>query len=96
MSLENYPEFFDFLEILYLEFGFIDRYFELILDADPNDERWSVADLYLFNAIYFRSRGFISHPRFLELADTMGLIKIWEQRGPPDFCDKVDGNWVCE
>ena len=81
----------------YLYFGFLDRYFELLLENDPNDSRWSEADFYLFDGVSdTRRTGFTAHPKFLEVAETMGIIKIWEKRGPPDFCDKVGGQWVCE
>jgi hypothetical protein len=33
---------------------------------------------------------------YVELAESLGFIEIWEQRGPPDFCQKLDGEWVCE
>ncbi len=34
-----------------------------------------------------------------QLTDTVYTAYVgidWEQRGPPDFCDKVGGDWVCE
>jgi TolB-like protein/Flp pilus assembly protein TadD len=81
----------------YVFFGFLDRYFEILLENDPNDSRWALADFYLFDGVAVTRRtGFTAHPKFLEVADTMGIIKIWEKRGPPDFCDKVGGEWVCE
>ncbi|MCH8867989.1 MAG: hypothetical protein IID58_14210 [Proteobacteria bacterium] len=33
---------------------------------------------------------------FLEVAEGMALVKLWETRGPPDFCKKIGGEWVCE
>ena len=44
----------------------------------------------------FGREGYTSHPMYLEVAERLGLIDIWEQRGPPDFCEKVGGKWVCE
>jgi tetratricopeptide (TPR) repeat protein len=86
----------DELNEWYLYFGFLDRYFEILFENDPNDSRWTQADIYLERGIEFRRTGFTEHPQFLEVANTMGLIKIWDKRGPPDFCDKVGGQWVCE
>jgi len=43
-----------------------------------------------------RRSGFTAHPKFLEIAEAWAIIKIWEKRGPPDFCEKVSGQWVCE
>ena len=80
----------------YLCFGFIDRYFDIVFDNDPSDSRWTNADNYLYFGIMSRRSGFTAHPRFLEVAETMGLTKVWEKRGPPDLCDKADGKWVCE
>ncbi|MFT5501828.1 MAG: tetratricopeptide (TPR) repeat protein, partial [Woeseiaceae bacterium] len=80
----------------YLKFGFIDRYFEFLLGSDPNDALWSDADLFLYEGMLLHDTGFTAHPKFLEVAETMGIIKIWEKRGPPDFCDKVGDQWVCE
>ncbi len=80
----------------YLYFGFDDRYFEELFARDPNDERWTEADLYLRAGVDFHDMGFTANPKFLEVAETMGLIKIWEKRGPPDICDKVNGQWVCK
>jgi len=91
------PEAREFLNSWYLAFGFLDRYFEIILDDDPNDSRWApVADIYLYRGIVQRRMGFTAHPKYLEVAEAMGIIKIWEKRGPPDFCEKVGGQWVCE
>ncbi len=81
----------------YLAFGFLDRFFEFILDYDPNDSWDSLpADIYLFHGNMNHSHGFTAHPKYLEVAEAMGIIKIWEKRGPPDFCEKVGGQWVCE
>jgi len=44
----------------------------------------------------FRHGGFTAHPKYLEAAESLGVIDIWEQRGPPDFCEKLNGQWVCE
>jgi hypothetical protein len=30
------------------------------------------------------------------MARDAGMIDLWEERGPPDFCEKTDGEWVCE
>ena len=80
----------------YLYFGFLDRYFEIILDLDPTDSAWTYAgDLVIWGTTW-RHLGFTAHPRYLEVADAFGHVELWERRGPPDFCEKVDGQWVCE
>ncbi len=82
----------------YLLFGFTDRYLEIILDTDfdPANVTWTDADALVESGIVFRRLGFTAHPKYLEVAERMGFIDVWEQRGPPDFCEKVDGQWVCE
>jgi tetratricopeptide (TPR) repeat protein len=80
----------------YLLFGFLDRYFEVILDLEPTDSTWTDADSAVYTGTLFRRLGFTAHPKYLEVAESMGIIDVWEQRGPPDFCEKVGGQWVCE
>jgi len=80
----------------YLYLGFLDRYFELILDLDLTDSTWTDADVPVWAGTVYRRLGFTAHPKYLDVVESMGIIDIWEQRGPPDFCEKVDGQWVCE
>ena len=84
------------LKYWYLYFGFLDRYFDIILDLDLTDSAWTDADVLVFDGIKFRRLGFTAHPRYLEVTKLLGHIDLWEQRGPPDFCEKVGGEWVCE
>ena len=84
------------LTSLYLYFGFLDRYFELILDTEPNDTSWHYAGNHVLQGTIVRRLSFTAHPKYLEVAELMGFFHIWEQRGPPDFCEKVGGEWVCE
>jgi TolB-like protein len=79
----------------YLYFGFLDRYFELILDRDL-DSTWTDAEMFAWIGTIWRHQGFTAHPKYLEVAEALGIIELWEQRGAPDFCEKVDGQWVCE
>jgi len=84
------------LDSLYLYFGFLDRYFELILGYELTDSIYTDADNHIFEGTLHRKSGFTSHPQYLEVAEATGLVELWEQRGPPDFCEKVSGQWVCE
>ena len=84
------------LTSLYLYFGFLDRYFELILDTEPHDTSWHYAGNHLLQGTIVRRLSFTAHPKYLEVAELMGFFHIWEQRGPPDFCEKVSGEWLCE
>jgi TolB-like protein len=84
------------LTSLYLYFGYLDRHFELVLATEPNDSTWDNAGAHFWRGSIFWRLGFTAHAKYLQLAEKMGVINVWEQRGPPDFCDKVDGQWVCE
>jgi tetratricopeptide (TPR) repeat protein len=81
---------------LYLHLGFLDRYFELILDRDLTATEYTDADDWIFHGTIYRQTGFTAHPRYLEVAELTGIIDAWEQRGPPDFCEKIAGKWTCE
>jgi TolB-like protein/uncharacterized tellurite resistance protein B-like protein len=80
----------------YLYHGFLDRYFELILDLDRTESISTDADNPVQAGTVYRRFAFTTHPKYLDVVESMGIIDIWEQRGPPDFCEKVDGQWVCE
>ncbi len=84
------------LSFWYLYLGFLDRYFELILDLDPSDSTWTDAEVLVYRGTITRRLGFTAHTKYLDVAASMGIIDVWEQRGPPDFCEKVGGQWVCE
>ena len=84
------------LTLWYLLFGFVDRYYELIFEAGPNASIWSDADIHTWKGTVFRHGGFTAHPKYLEVAELLGLTAVWEQRGPPDFCEKAGNRWVCE
>ncbi len=83
------------LTSLYLYFGYLDRQFELILATDPDDLTWHFAGQHVWRGTVFRRLGFTAHPKYLKVAELMGIVHIWEQRGPPDFCEKVGDEWVC-
>jgi TolB-like protein/DNA-binding winged helix-turn-helix (wHTH) protein/Flp pilus assembly protein TadD len=80
----------------YLFFGFPDRYFELILATDLSNSTWTESEELIHVGTMYRRLGFTAHPMYLEVVKSLDFIGLWEQRGPPDFCEKVDGQWVCE
>ncbi|MCI0517910.1 MAG: hypothetical protein L0Y45_08770, partial [Woeseiaceae bacterium] len=84
------------LSFLYLHLGFLDRYFELLLDHDLTGATWTDADNWIYQGTKHRRTGFTAHPRYLEVAELTGIMDAWEQRGPPDFCEKISGKWTCE
>ena len=85
------------LHSLYLSYGFLDRYYEIIDPATMGGTVWSGdSEVLTFIGQLYRQSGFTTHPRYLELAETYNLIELWDQRGAPDHCEKVEGLWVCE
>ena len=80
----------------YLTYGFLDRHFEIIFERGISDHDLGDAEVLIFNSQIDRNSGFTADPRYLEIAEMVGLVELWEQRGPPDFCQKTGGEWVCE
>jgi len=80
----------------YVFFGFLDRYFELVIDVGLTDSAWTEADFLIWSSTKYRRLGLTAHPKYLEVAKSIGMVELWEQRGPPDFCAKVGDEWTCE
>jgi TolB-like protein/Flp pilus assembly protein TadD len=79
----------------YLHFGFLDRQFEVILELQTPESKWADAGVLVFQSTVHRRLGFTAHPKYLEVVKLLGVIELWEQRGPPDFCEKLDAEWDC-
>jgi TolB-like protein len=56
----------------------------------------SPADVILRDVMPLRQSGFMADPRFVSIAEAYGITDVWDRRGPPDHCQKINGNWVCE
>jgi TolB-like protein len=80
----------------YLTYGFLDRYFEIIFERSPTKTAFGDSEVLIFNGQLDRNSGFTAHPEYLRVARNASLIDLWEERGPPDFCEKTNGEWVCE
>jgi len=80
----------------YVSLGFLDRYYELILEHEFNEAEWSEAEVLVYSGIVFWHQGFTAHPKYLAVAESLDIVDLWEHRGPPDFCEKVSGDWVCK
>ena len=76
----------------YVIFGYIDEAWDIVdKDRAENDTRWLNSDTLVFNGQVFPETGFTQDPRFVEDI----LVEIWELRGAPDRCSKIDGEWTC-
>jgi TolB-like protein len=82
----------------YLSFGFLDRFYELLDELGTTTSQWNDADVLSFAATITRQSGFTAHSKYLEVAEKYeyGVVTLWDQRGPPDHCEKLDGQWICE
>ena len=83
------------LVVWYLPLGFLDRYAELTLENSIGELVWSDADNQIYTAMIYPSLGMTAHPVFLEALESVGIVELWNDRGAPDRCEKVDGEWVC-
>ena len=84
------------LDTWYLYFGFMDRYYQLILATSRSgDVRANSLEL-IWHGHVLRRLGFTAHPDYLRLATDLGIVDVWEQRGPPDFCRKNGDRWTCD
>ncbi len=93
---EQYIYWLSILELQYLQLGFLDMFYETIFAHGPNSQGQTMADVNFFEGMVLGQTGFTAHPRYLEVAGLLGIPEIWEQRGPPDFCEKVSGQWACQ
>ncbi len=80
----------------YLYFGYLDDYFAAIKNLRGKGTGWTNAEILEADGIVFRRLGYTRHPAYLENAESDGLFELWDKRGAPDHCQKVDGDWVCE
>ncbi len=82
---------------LYLAFGDLDGFYGVIYEMrNDASTAWTNNDnLELLGRIY-KISGYSADPRFTPLINQWGMLDLWDERGPPDDCKKVDGQWVCE
>ena len=83
------------LMMSHLEFGHLDRFYELILSPEElAKDLWEV-DTHIYYGTIWRQSGFTAHSRYEELAELNGLFEVWEALGAPDMCEQVAGEWEC-
>jgi hypothetical protein len=82
------------LYALYLQFGYVDRYYELIEALGLG--LWAGLSEHTWIGMVLRDSGFTAHPGYLKIAKSVKLPELWDSRGPPDMCEKRDSVWVCE
>ena len=82
--------------IWYLAFGYLDAFYDVVMEMNDIDSSWANSQNIEYSGRYFKLSGFAADPRFIEIYQRWGMLDLWEERGPPDDCSKVDGNWLCE
>ena len=79
----------------YIYFGHLDDAWAVVeketSELEDPEAFWRNTDGILFAGMMFPDSGFHRDPRFV----TPRLVELWDQRGAPDRCDKIDGKWVC-
>lgn len=82
--------------VWYLAFGILDPYYQVIeVSVAAGDGEWHDADNLQNAGAMYPSTGYFRHPGYLKVGKMQGLIELWDTRGKPDMCDKIDGEWAC-
>ena len=88
-----YPAFAEHEYAWYLAFGYVDELWRKIDEMyASSDSAWSTADDLVGIGLSFPLTGFRRHPDFI----TQDKIDLWEERGAPDTCKKINDQWTCE
>ena len=80
----------------YFAFRQWDDLFAVIDAYNAKATTWSDADNIMHLVTIFRDSGVIADPRYVKAMTDIGVVEAWNTRGPPDFCGKDTGTWVCE
>ena len=88
-SEATYPYFW------YLAFGHLDEVFDVVYEMRDIDTAWTNIEVLEHSARILKASGYAAHPRFIPLQELSGMPDVWDRRGPPDDCNKVDGKWAC-
>jgi len=80
----------------YLAFGNLDAFYDVVIEMNDIESSWANSQQIEYIGRYIKVAGYAADPRFIELHRRWGMLDLWDERGPPDDCSKIDGNWVCE
>ena len=87
-------DYFDF-GFLFVPLGMIDEAYEYFERLGALQPAQTNAEYAIEDSTILIGSGFTSHPRYVEMATAYGLASVWDRRGAPDHCEKIDGNWSC-
>ena len=82
--------------VWYLAFGELDAFYDIVFEMNDIDSSWSNSQQIEYAGRYLKASGYAADPRFIQLYQKWGMPDLWDERGAPDDCSKVDGNWLCE
>jgi TolB-like protein len=82
--------------LYFLAFRQWDDLFAVIDAYNDRATNWSDADNVMYWVTIFRDSGITADPRYVVAMTDIGAVEAWDTRGPPDFCSKDSGTWVCE
>jgi TolB-like protein len=80
----------------YLAFGDLETFYNVIYEMNAIDTAWSNSDNLEQKGRLFKVSGYAAHPRFPPLRNRWGMLDLYDKRGGPDDCRKINGNWECE
>jgi TolB-like protein len=82
--------------IYFLAFRQWDDLFAVIDAYNAKATTWSDADNIMNSVTIFRDSGITADPRYVAAMTDYGVVEAWDTRGPPDYCSKDTGTWVCK
>jgi tetratricopeptide (TPR) repeat protein len=94
-NIDNYIDT-AFSGTYYLVFGHLDLYIDAIDAYGPPSSYWSDVESLESYGVYVPAAGYRKTQHFLDRARASSMMDLWEHRGPPDYCSKDSGEWVCE
>jgi TolB-like protein len=82
--------------MLFSLFGYTDELFETLVDVGAHGKAQNEAEALLSDLTVFRPSGYMSDPRYVEIAEAYGMADAWRKRGAPDHCQPDGNSWVCK
>jgi hypothetical protein len=80
----------------YLAFGYLDDYWAAIERLSVTDAAWTNADTLEQSGMIFRRAEFVAHPKYAQMIKSNSMAELWDLRGAPEHCNKIDDEWVCQ
>ena len=92
---ENPDDYLEYGDFVFLGLGLLDEFYDLLELLGGFEPAQTNAEYAIQQATPLTGFGFTAHPRYVEMATAYGLASVWDRRGPPDYCSKIEGHWIC-